>query len=61
VHTSAAVLWVMLLLLGETGTGKKLNARAIHDARPRRHQRFVAVNCAVTEPTATSTARELAP
>jgi formate hydrogenlyase transcriptional activator len=34
-----------VLLLGETGTGKEVIARAIHDAGPRRHQRFVAVNC----------------
>ncbi|MEO7410777.1 MAG: PEP-CTERM-box response regulator transcription factor, partial [Sphingomicrobium sp.] len=37
---------VSVMLLGASGTGKELLARAVHDSSPRRRGEFVAINCA---------------
>lgn len=38
-----------VLITGESGTGKELYAQSIHNASNRRHQPFVAINCATLD------------
>lgn len=39
-----------VLVLGETGTGKELIARAVHEQSPRQHRAFVPVSCVALAP-----------
>ena len=41
-----ANLPVTVLIMGETGTGKELIAKALHENGPRRNAQFVPINCA---------------
>jgi len=42
----AAAGRIPVLIVGETGTGKELAARAVHSVGPRSHGPFVPINCA---------------
>ncbi|MFQ5527772.1 MAG: sigma-54-dependent transcriptional regulator [Thermoanaerobaculia bacterium] len=39
-----------VLVVGESGTGKELVANALHQASPRREERFLAINCGAIPP-----------
>jgi len=49
--TTVAPLNTTVLLQGETGTGKELFARALHNLSPRKEKPLIKVNCASLPPT----------